>query len=654
MTTYNTGNPIGSASVKDLYDNAENLDVFVNSKTATTHPDRLGVPRKTYYGIEQDAQAVLESAEAIRDSAEAVRDSLGFFPPVDYASGLSVEATNFTVNHEGVVYAAQPGAVPFTTGAWDAQQWYPLQNIYNEHNLLVFESFAEASAAAATLPDGQVVTVTADESRGGRSTINTTQGGELVFVDFSPNSVTVAGYDELLAYAGRSSIIDVVGVLGTEKPSGIAGRFLKTNRAGAVTDGGTVFVLPNGDVFERDYKGSIRASWFGAKLDGVTHDQVAMQKAVNACKAAGWASLCIDGYARIGASLIVDRQVDTNANEWVVHGEGAEAGFLVDNGVTLFDSTLAMPSKDPVSEFIAFNDLHFKAAAYWDESFVLSKKFLRIKFNSCFFWLLRCQASATSYSQTLHFNMCNIRNNRPGFIDTKGSYDLLFIGGVIENGGTIVKSVDTEVGTSGLRFIGPVIEGLQSSTVIATGVSGFVLQGCHLESNVANDFNFWAGTLQNGSITVSGNYIYNPNGTTFLHGGTHMVMSGGNKCFPSILHEGAARVDSLVSMADDATTLAEIPPTFEYGGVRVFGGRGFGVGISASATTTARFLAHSGDTRILETMTSGGVDAFYVDVNRNVASPGIKSAANDTAAATAGVPLGGFYHEGGNVRVRLT
>ena len=35
-------------------------------------------------------------------------------------------------------------------------------------------------------------------------------------------------------------------------------------------------------------------------------------------------------------------------------------------------------------------------------------------------------------------------------------------------------------------------------------------------------------------------------------------------------------------------------------------------------------------------------------------SPGIKSAANDAAAATAGVPLGGFYHDGGNVRVRLT
>ena len=38
MTTYNTGNPLGSTSPKDLYDNAENLDELVNSTTKETHP----------------------------------------------------------------------------------------------------------------------------------------------------------------------------------------------------------------------------------------------------------------------------------------------------------------------------------------------------------------------------------------------------------------------------------------------------------------------------------------------------------------------------------------------------------------------------------------------------------------------------------------
>lgn len=49
MTTYNTGNPLGSASPKDLYDNAENLDLAVNA-IARQWIDRLGVARKTVEG----------------------------------------------------------------------------------------------------------------------------------------------------------------------------------------------------------------------------------------------------------------------------------------------------------------------------------------------------------------------------------------------------------------------------------------------------------------------------------------------------------------------------------------------------------------------------------------------------------------------------
>ena len=50
MTTYNTGNPIGSSAAKDLYDNAENLDVAINSATTLSWRDRLGVLRPTVAG----------------------------------------------------------------------------------------------------------------------------------------------------------------------------------------------------------------------------------------------------------------------------------------------------------------------------------------------------------------------------------------------------------------------------------------------------------------------------------------------------------------------------------------------------------------------------------------------------------------------------
>ena len=52
MTTFNTGNPIGSTDARDRSDNSESLDFAVNS-LALTFEDRLGVTRDTLEGIYQ-------------------------------------------------------------------------------------------------------------------------------------------------------------------------------------------------------------------------------------------------------------------------------------------------------------------------------------------------------------------------------------------------------------------------------------------------------------------------------------------------------------------------------------------------------------------------------------------------------------------------
>jgi hypothetical protein len=51
MTTYNTGNPLGSTSVKDLYDNAENFDDAMNSDGPAFF-DRSGKRRETWQGMQ--------------------------------------------------------------------------------------------------------------------------------------------------------------------------------------------------------------------------------------------------------------------------------------------------------------------------------------------------------------------------------------------------------------------------------------------------------------------------------------------------------------------------------------------------------------------------------------------------------------------------
>lgn len=73
MTTYNTGNPLGSTDARDLYDNAQNLDTAVNS-SASTFTDRLGKLRPTLAGA-TDPSGFAQTAVDARTAAELARDA---------------------------------------------------------------------------------------------------------------------------------------------------------------------------------------------------------------------------------------------------------------------------------------------------------------------------------------------------------------------------------------------------------------------------------------------------------------------------------------------------------------------------------------------------------------------------------------------------
>lgn len=70
MTKYNTGNPVGSSSPLDLYDNAENLDNGING-AALTWQDRRGVTRKSFAGIESEFQQFLVDGSILTFSTYA-------------------------------------------------------------------------------------------------------------------------------------------------------------------------------------------------------------------------------------------------------------------------------------------------------------------------------------------------------------------------------------------------------------------------------------------------------------------------------------------------------------------------------------------------------------------------------------------------------
>src|SRR5690554_5298460 len=110
MTTYNTGNPIGSKDPRDLYDNAENLDEAVNTRQAESWDDRFGVARKTWWGMEQDFQDFLINS--------------GYENIGDYGPGLEITARNQIFWRDGELYRAGAALeLPYTTtGDWGDEE----------------------------------------------------------------------------------------------------------------------------------------------------------------------------------------------------------------------------------------------------------------------------------------------------------------------------------------------------------------------------------------------------------------------------------------------------------------------------------------------------------------------------------------------------
>lgn len=124
---YNTGNPIGSTSPKDLSDNARSLDSLVNGVNPS-YPDRRGVPRKSWSGMEGAFNADQARRDSEFDTYQAARvaefheflKSSGFETAVDYVAGLEITRPTQVLRIGGELYRAKDASLPFTTSAWPA------------------------------------------------------------------------------------------------------------------------------------------------------------------------------------------------------------------------------------------------------------------------------------------------------------------------------------------------------------------------------------------------------------------------------------------------------------------------------------------------------------------------------------------------------
>lgn len=424
---------------------------------------------------------------------------------------------------------------------------------------------------------------------------------------------------------------------------------------------------------ESKLRETVSVADFGAVGDGTTDDTAAIQAAIDYCATFDrWPTLVLTGRHKLASSLIIDRLVDNTLSEFRIVANGPGAGFYTTGNVTIFDSSLTVTT-DPRSEWITCEGVHFETSSVFNASYVMSGKFLRMKFLNCNFRLIRCVNSAI-YVQTIYFNNCNIRNNPANFITAAGSYDISFSQCVIENGSTLVRSIDASRGTNGLRIVDCVIEGIQASTVVLTGCSGVLIAGNHIEANPANDFNFWGGSITNKSIAIVGNYIYNPTGATFYHGPADNVFSSGNMAAPSVLHSNIAQVASLVSMGDsasggisDATNSSHVNGVYRAGNAQEAWTHSanhftkdtagmFGFGRTPLSVVRAAFAGtdQTSSNFALAAYDSASNAILLCRNDRIIMAPALANYADDATAAAGGVPVGGLYRNGSVVQVRVS
>lgn len=292
MTTYNTKNPVPSADARDRYDNSQVFDDLMNGAAPST-PDRLGVLRQSWAGMEQ----AFAGSEADRAAAfQAFLDASGWSTLGDYAAGISIISHTQTVDYQGQPYHLKPSVpasvdAPYlTAGDWGTE---------GDNFKLVGDNSLRQDLAAS---DGVMLVSGA--------TVSVNSVADLISL---PSSVTQPVYTLGYAVAGDG---------------GGTGPFVWEPTSTDPENGGTIFgtgtgrrVLANFDTYN--------IKWFGAKGDGVTDDQVAVDKFI-----AAWITDQKDGYVPSGEYKMSGRWlVNVGLNKGKrcpkLYGDGAYSSIFV-------------------------------------------------------------------------------------------------------------------------------------------------------------------------------------------------------------------------------------------------------------------------------------------------------------------------------------
>ena len=258
MARFNTGNPIDSKDPRDLSDNAQNIDQWANSESAS-FSDRLGVDRRTLHGMDDEFQSFLDGS--------AYDFSLG-----DYESGIEVTSRNQVIRENGEFWrAAAETELPYTTdgsGMPEGGAFVSVGDATLRDDLASSDGldFIGGTGNAATRGVGtgadEIPDNTALDSRGFAQSVD------------SVEDLRASSFPDLLERIWLS------GYYGVGTPGG-GPLYIDRDDTTSEDNGGTVFVNGDGVRFKRPESESGSLYDFGAVGDGVADDTDAVQAAVN-------------------------------------------------------------------------------------------------------------------------------------------------------------------------------------------------------------------------------------------------------------------------------------------------------------------------------------------------------------------------------------
>nr|ELR5264596.1 right-handed parallel beta-helix repeat-containing protein [Providencia rettgeri] len=201
MTIYNTKNPLGSTSPKDVNDNAITLDNLVNSTESTTK-DRFGNDRLTIKGLEEAAVSAgptveaavkaLEQANEAKKTSDAIKaDTENYIRRAETAADASrssasnsqasaIRSENAAVKAESVVdvEGTYPDIATGLAATAEGKYFRVPQGVGSDLSFIYYQSInGEAVPATTTLGNPDILSLTKVGGRSAKTLLNSSIAG---------------------------------------------------------------------------------------------------------------------------------------------------------------------------------------------------------------------------------------------------------------------------------------------------------------------------------------------------------------------------------------------------------------------------------------------------------------------------------------------